>query len=57
MGLSIFAGLLIYSLMLGYGLYQLGYNSGFARGYYYVTLVQKAQKKLQEAMTNENKNV
>lgn len=52
-GLSIFTALLIYSLILGYGLFQIGYNSGFARGYYYVTLVQKAQKKIKEANSNE----
>lgn len=40
----LFLAILVYSLALGYGMFQIGYNSGFARGYYYVTLVARARK-------------
>lgn len=47
----VFVIIAVYSSVLGYGMFQLGYNSGFQRAYYYALLVQKAKKKTDEDTT------
>lgn len=42
---------MVYSAVLGYGMFQLGYSTGFQRAYYYALLVQKAKKKPNEDTT------
>lgn len=38
----------VYSIGLSYGMFKLGYNTGFQKAYYYALLMQKAKKKLDE---------
>jgi hypothetical protein len=49
--LLIFGAIAVYSLVIGYGMYEMGYSSGFAKAYYYAMLLNKAKKKKDEDET------
>ena len=49
--LLIFGVVVVYSVVIGYGMYEMGYSSGFSKAYYYAMLMNKAKKKKDENET------